>query len=106
MSVISSNNNRIAKNSVFMSIRLAIVLVITLYTTRAILHVLGIEDYGVYNVVCGFVSMFAFLNTSMSNGVQRFFNYELGKNGAEGAKKVYNTAILIQLLLSIAIILL
>ena len=106
MSVISSNNNRIAKNSVFMSIRMAIVLVITLYTTRAILHVLGIEDYGVYNVVCGFVSMFAFLNTSMSNGVQRFFNYELGKNGPEGAKKVYNTAILIQLLLSIAIILL
>ena len=56
------------------------VLFISLYTTRVVLQVLGVEDYGVYNVVCGFVSMFAFLNTSMSNGIQRFFNFELGKN--------------------------
>ena len=66
-----------------MSLRMVVVLCISLYTTRATLQILGVEDYGVYNVVCGFVSMFTFLNTSMSNGIQRFFNYELGKNGKE-----------------------
>lgn len=83
---------------------MVIVLAITLYTTRAVLKVLGVEDYGVYNVVCGFVSMFAFLNTSMSNGIQRFFNYELGKNGVEGANRVYCTALHIQLVLTIIIV--
>lgn len=102
----SSNNKRIAKNSIFMAIRMVFVLGITLYTTRVILNILGVEDYGVYNVVCGFVSMFAFLNTSMSNGIQRFYNFELAKNGKEGANKVYNTAILIQLILALVIILL
>ena len=85
MSTNISNNKRIAKNSLFMSIRLFIVLIITLYTSRVILNVLGVEDYGIYNVVAGFVMMFGFLNSSLSNGIQRFFNYELGKNGAEGA---------------------
>lgn len=101
-----SNNKRIAKNSIFMAIRMVFVLGITLYTTRVILNILGVEDYGVYNVVCGFVSMFAFLNISMSNGIQRFFNYELGKNGVDGANKVYNTALLIQFILAIIIIIL
>lgn len=106
MSDNSSNNKRIAKNSIFMAIRMVFVLILTLYTTRIILNILGVEDYGVYNVVCGFVSMFTFLNTSMSNGIQRFFNFELGKNGIEGANKVFNAAILIQLILTIIIILL
>lgn len=100
----SSSNKRIAKNSIFMAIRMVFVLGLTLYTTRVVLSILGVEDYGVYNVVCGFVSMFAFLNTSMSNGIQRFFNFELGKNGEEGANKVYITALLIQLILAIVII--
>ncbi len=104
MSEISENNKRIAKNSIFMSIRMVIVLLITLYSTRVVLEVLGVEDYGIYNVVCGFVSMFAFLSTSMSNGIQRFFNFELGRNGEEGAKNVYNTAIYIQLILIIIIL--
>lgn len=104
MSDNSSNNKRIAKNSIFMSIRMMFVLLITFYTTRVILNILGVEDYGVYNVVCGFVSMFAFLNTSMSNGIQRFYNFELGKNGEEGANKVYNTALLIQFILAFVIV--
>lgn len=83
-----------------MSARMVVVLGITLYTTRAVLRVLGVEDYGIYNVVCGFVYMFAFLNTSMSNGIQRFFNYELGRGGIDGARRVYNTALVIQLLLA------
>ena len=101
-----SDNKRIAKNSIFLSIRMVIVLLISLFTTREVLHVLGVEDYGVYNVVCGFVSLFAFLNTSMSNGIQRFFNFELGKNGEEGANMVYCTSLLIQAILAFIIIVL
>ena len=98
------SNKRIAKNSIFLSIRMVIVLIISLYTTRVVLQVLGVVDYGVYNVVCGFVTMFAFLNTSMSNGIQRFFNYEYGKNGEEGANKVYCTSIYIQALLALIVV--
>ena len=102
----ASSNKRIAKNSLFLSIRMVFVLGISLYTTRILLHILGVEDYGVYNVVCGFVSMFAFLNGAMSNGIQRFYNYEYGKNGETGANIVYCTSILIQLILAFIILVL
>ena len=101
----SANNKRIAKNSIFMSVRMVIVLTITLFTTRVVLNALGVVDYGIYNVVCGFVAILAFLNSAMSNGIQRFFNYEYGKNGLSGATKVFNAAIIIQITLSVLILL-
>lgn len=100
----TSSNKRLAKNTLFLSIRMVIVLVINLFTTRIVLKALGVVDYGVYNVVCGFVAMFVFLNTSMSNGIQRFFNYEYGKNGEEGANKVYSTSLYIQTALALIIV--
>lgn len=104
--VTSSANSRIARNSIYMIIRMVIVLIISLYTTRAVLSALGVEDYGVYNIVCGFVSMFAFLNSSMAGATQRFYNFELGKNGALGIRKVYNVAFYVHLFLGIAVVLL
>lgn len=104
-SSISINNKRIARNTLFLTIRMVFVLGLTLYTTRIVLKELGVIDYGIYNVVCGFISMFAFLNISMSNGIQRFFNFELGKNGKDGANRVYNTALIIQLLLVLILLL-
>lgn len=101
----STNNKRIAKNTIFLYLRMIIVMVITLYTTRALLSGLGVEDFGVYNVVCGFVSMFSFLNTSMANGTQRFYNYEIGKNGENGVSKIYSHAFVIQIVMAIAILL-
>lgn len=97
----SSANKRIAKNTIFLSIRMVIVLFINLFTTRIVLQALGIVDYGVYNVVCGFVSMFSFINTSMSNGIQRFFNFEYGKNKELGAQGVFCTSLYIQSSLAI-----
>lgn len=104
MTDITANNKRIAKNTLFMSVRMVIVLLITLYTSRVILDILGVVDYGIYNVVAGFVAMFTFLNTSLSNGIQRFYNFELGRNGITGAKKVFNTAFFIQVLLALIIV--
>ena len=89
-----------------MTIRMVIVLVIGIYTSRVLLHTLGVEDFGIYNVVCGFVSMFAFLNTSMNNGIQRYYNYELGINGEDGARKVYHCSIITQITIAIIVIVL
>ena len=98
---VAQNNQRIARNTLFLYMRLAIVMVVNLYTTRVVLNALGVEDYGIYNVVCGFVTMFGFLNTSMTGGIQRFYNYELGKNGTNAVVKVYNTALVIQMMVAI-----
>ena len=80
-----------------------VVMLLTFFTTRVVLRTLGVEDYGIYNVVGGFVSMFSFISTSMSNGIQRFLNYELGRNGTSGAKTVFSTAVFIQFLTAIVI---
>ena len=102
----SSNNKRIAKNTLFLYLRMILVLVVSLYTTRVVLNALGVVDYGINNVVAGFVSMFAFLNTSMSNGIQRFYNFKLGKEGEEALTKVYNMALLIQGILAVVVVIL
>ena len=62
MSEQSGANKRLAQNTIFLSIRMVIVLCLNLYTTRVTLKALGVDDYGIYNVVCGFVSMFTFLS--------------------------------------------
>lgn len=96
MTEISKSNKRIAKNTLFLYMRMGIVLIVSLFTTRVVLQALGVEDYGIYNVVSGFVTMFTFLNTSMSNGVQRFYNFSLGRKNEYNITDVYNTAIQIQ----------
>ena len=92
----TNKNKRIARNTIYLYIRMLFVLVVNLFTSRVILRTLGVVDYGVYNVVAGFVSMFSFLNTSMSNGIQRYYNFALGKNERDGVQKVFITAITIQ----------
>ncbi len=101
-----SNNKAIAKNTIFLSIRMLFVLFVSLYTSRVFLRVLGVEDFGINNVVCGFVSLFSFLNTSMANGIQRFYNFENEKNGKDGAIRVFNAALLIQGVLAVVVLIL
>ena len=101
MALLKEDNSRIAKNTLFLSIRMFVVLLVALYTVKVILRELGAVDYGIYNVIGGLVSMFGFLNASMNNAIQRFYNYENGKIGYKGGKKVYNTALIIQLILAI-----
>ena len=93
MSNNSSKNKRIAKNTIFLYIRRLFALVITLYTSRVILNTLGIQDYGIYNVVAGFVSLFAFLNATLSSSMQRFYNFQIGSVGDKGIAKVYTTGL-------------
>lgn len=99
----ASENKRVAKNTLFLYIRMAVVLVVSLYTSRVILNVLGVEDFGVYNVVAGFVSMFAFLNSTLSAAIQRFYNIEIGKHNDSGIGIVYTSGLLIQVSLAVII---
>lgn len=92
MSDNQSNNKRLAKNTMFMYIRMLVLLFIGLYTSRVILSSLGVSDYGLYNVVGGVVTLFAFLNGALSTGTQRFLNFELGRGDAEKVKAVFRTA--------------
>ena len=105
MSLTNNNNNRIAVNTVLLSVRMVFILGLNLFATRIVLSALGVEDFGIYSVVAGFVSMLSFLNTSLANGIQRFFNFELGKNGLEGARLVFNIALIIQALLILVVLL-
>lgn len=101
-----SNNQRIAQNSILLSVRMVLVMAISLYISRITLQNLGIEDFGIYNVVCGFVAMFTFLSAAMTSGIQRFYNYEYAKSGIEGANKVFITSIYTQAILAFFIVLL
>ena len=84
----SSSNTRILKNTLYLYLRMFFVMAVSLYTSRVVLDVLGIEDYGLYNVIAGFVVLFSILNNSMEVATQRFLTFEIGKGNP---KKVDDT---------------
>ena len=79
MSDQSSNNKRIAKNTLLLYFRMLLTMVVSLYTSRVVLGALGVEDYGIYNVVGGVVAMFSIISGSLSASISRFITFELGK---------------------------
>ena len=88
---IISNNKRIAKNTAILYLRMIFILCIGLFTSRVVLNALGVEDYGIYNVVGGFVSFFAFLNGAMSTATQRFLTFELASGTLESQRRTFST---------------
>lgn len=106
MSNTTENNKRIAKNTLLLYIRMLFTMIVSLYTSRVILNTLGVTDFGIYNVVGGVVAMFGFLNSAMSSSTQRFITFELGKNDLNQLQKVFNTSIVIHVIISIVILIL
>lgn len=106
MSEVSSNNKRIAKNTLLLYFRMLLTMVVSLYTSRVILQALGVEDYGIYNVVGGVVSMFSVLSGSLSAAISRFITFELGRKDIGKLKRVFSSAITIQISLALIIVLL
>ncbi len=102
----SDNNKRIAKNTAMLYFRMLFTMAVSLYTSRIVLNTLGVEDFGIYNVVGGVVLMFSFLNNAMSSGTQRFLSFELGKKDYEQLKKVFSMSINIHATIAILILLL
>ncbi len=105
MEVLSSNK-RIAKNTMLLYIRTFIILLISLYTSRVVLTALGVDDYGIYNVVGGFVAMFSLLSGSLSNAISRYITFELGRDDKERLKEVFSTSVTVQIILAVVIIVL
>lgn len=95
MSITSDNNKRIAKNTLFLYARMLLIMGVTLYTSRVVLQVLGVEDFGIYNVVGGIVVLFTFVNNAMVTSTQRFLNYEMGRKDLEATKHVFSASITI-----------
>lgn len=102
----SENNKRIAKNTMFLYMRMLLIMAVQLYTSRVVLQVLGVVDYGLYNVVGGVVTMFAFLNGAMITSTQRYITFELEKGNLERLKVVFTTCVQIHVIISLIIILL
>ena len=99
-----SSHKRIAKNTLMLYFRMFITLIIGLFTSRVVLNTLGVEDYGIYNVVGGVVAMFSLISASISGSIGRFITFELGTGNIEKLKKVFSTSVTIQIILAIAII--
>lgn len=102
----TENNKRIAKNTLLLYFRMFLTMGVTLYTSRIVLNTLGVEDFGIYNVVGGVAMMFSFLNASMSSATQRFLSFELGKNDFTQLKKVFSMSVNIHAIIAIAIFIL
>ena len=78
MSIESENNNRIAKNTLVLYVRMLLLMAVSLYTSRVILDALGVDDFGIYNVVGGLVGMLGFFTSSLTNVSQRYLNIGIG----------------------------
>ena len=103
---LSDNSRRIAKNTLLLYFRMLLLILIGLFTSRVVLDALGVEDYGVYNAVGGAVALFTFISSSISSAISRFISFELGRGDQEKLRRVFCAGVVIQLVLSAAIVLL
>ena len=96
----AENTKRIAKNTLMLYVRMLFSMLVSLYTSRVVLNTLGVEDYGIYNVVGGFVAMFSLISNSLSASVSRFLTFELGRGDMERLKETFSTSLMIHLALA------
>ena len=107
MNTIPKTNNRtIAKNTVFLYVRMLLSIAVSLYTSRVVLQTLGVEDFGIYGVVGGIVSMFSFLNASMSGATSRFITFALGKGDDKDVEDSFASALIIHIGIALIVVLL
>lgn len=106
MSDYGSSNKRLAKNTMIMYLRMFITVGISFYTSRVVLKYLGVSDYGIYNVVGGFVSMFYIITTAMSGSISRFLTVELGTGDSKRLNDTFCMSLNIQMLFAAVVVLL
>lgn len=106
MSDVSANNKRIAKNTIILYFRMLFLMVVSLYTSRIILQALGVEDYGIYNAVGGFIAMFSVISSSLSAAISRFITFELGKGDKGRLQKIFSASLVIQIAISGCVVIL
>ena len=104
--VVLESQKKIAQNSIILYIRMLFNMVITFYTSRVVLDILGVDDFGIYGVIGGIVSLLSFLNGCMSSTTSRFFTFELGRENKKQLKKVFSSALTIHIVIAVVIIIL
>lgn len=100
------NNRTIAKNTIYLYFRMLLTMAVQLYTSRVVLNVLGVEDYGIYNIVGGVVVLFSFINNSLASATQRFLNFELGRGNIVNTQRVFSMSLTIHICVAIVVVLL
>lgn len=97
------NKKKIARNTLVLYVKMSLTILVQLYVVPVLLRSLGVEDYGIYNVVAGIVTMFTFVSGALSSGAQRFLAYSIGKDDENALRSVFSSTFLIYL--GIAIVL-
>lgn len=100
----TSRGKRIAKNTLMLYVRMLFLMVVGLYTSRVVLQTLGENDFGIYNVVGGVVAMFTMISGALNSAISRYITFELGKGEGAQLRKVYSTAVAIQIVLALIVI--
>lgn len=107
MSVVNKTANKtIAKNTLLLYVRMFFMMIIGLYASRVVLRVLGVDDYGVYNVVGGFVFLLSYIKSGFSAATQRYLNFALGQNDSDGLKNIFSNSLTIYIIFSLITIVL
>lgn len=99
------NKQRIAKNTLALYFRMLVTTIVSLYTTRVVLSTLGVDDFGIYGLAGGVVSILGFLNASMSGATSRFITFELAKNDNDRLSKTFSSAMVAHLLIAAIVLL-
>ncbi len=99
-----SGNTTIAKNTLFLYIRMMVSMVVALFTSRVILQNLGVDDYGIYQAVGGIVGFLSFINGALSTGSSRFLTFALGEGNAEKLKRTFSTTLNIHILIALLVV--
>ena len=100
----AENNKRIAKNTLMLYFRMLVMMAVSLYTSRVVLDTLGVSDYGIYNVVGGFVTMFSLISGAMTTATQRFLSFAIGEGKREEVTSLFSTAVIIHIGLALIIL--
>lgn len=101
-----SDNKRIAKNTIYLYFRMVVIMAITLFTSREILRILGVDDFGIYNVVAGVVVLLAFLQTGLTSAFQRYLAYDIGRGDEEQVNRTFCMSVNANLCIVLIIVLL
>lgn len=101
---ISENSKRVAKNTILLYIRMFVMMLVGLYTSRVILNALGQDDFGVYGAVGGVVAMFSILTGAIAGAISRFLTYELGKSSEQRLEAVFSTAMVVQVAMALIVL--
>ena len=103
-SKINQNNKRIARNTVLLYIRMLLITLISLYTVRVTLHVLGADDYGIYNAIAGVIGFIGFISGTLTNSAQRFLAYDLGKEDTINYRQTFSMLMIVFVIIALVIV--